>query len=398
MTISTKLFSGACLALALFGGSSDFSSRAFTAEEQPAVATSDVSIDWTLFNVPQGKEISFYRERMKAFVKLFESLPDEVYNNLPAETRDRIEELVDPAHKVLVMNLMNDPEATEEERLEHFQTALFLIAREYDFASLESLLELEKASDKPNAERIASMESTLFTMKFRRAILDKNVPEMNAMASQLADLANKDIALASEAEGLIGMLARVDSELAKTTLKKTIETLGASEDAQYRALAKSLSTYLRFVSLQGSEMLVEGLFLDGTEIDWKSYRGKVVLVDIFATWCFPCMIETPNIQKNYERFHDAGFEVIGYSIDDDLDALKEYEKKAKLPWKCVSQALSMKEKNEQGEPKYKDLAKYCGVRSIPTLILVGKDGKVVELRARGTRLTELLEKEFPQVK
>ncbi|MBQ6826995.1 MAG: TlpA family protein disulfide reductase, partial [Thermoguttaceae bacterium] len=136
-----------------------------------------------------------------------------------------------------------------------------------------------------------------------------------------------------------------------------------------------------------------GLYLDGTEIDWKSYRGKVVLVDFWATWCGPCIGEIPNMTKMYEKYNAAGFEILGYSIDDDLERLHKFEEDRKLPWKTASRKLT-----RDAEKDYVIISDYYGVNSIPTMVLVGKDGKVLSTKARGAELERLLGEQFPEVK
>lgn len=57
--------------------------------------------------------------------------------------------------------------------------------------------------------------------------------------------------------------------------------------------------------------------LAGTLIAIEDYRGKVLLIDFWATWCSPCIEELPNVLETYRRFHDRGFEIIGVSLDTD---------------------------------------------------------------------------------
>ena len=110
------------------------------------------------------------------------------------------------------------------------------------------------------------------------------------------------------------------------------------------------------------------------------------------------MQEIPNVKSLYEKYHDAGFEVLSYSVDTDLDALKKFEEDAQIPWKTASSELAAQKKNDKGEPVYKDLSAYYGISTIPRMILVGKDGKVIATDARGPRLAELLQRQFPNVK
>ena len=192
------------------------------------------------------------------------------------------------------------------------------------------------------------------------------------------------------------LISMYDKGESSAFLKRTFQAFQASESDVRKKIAEELAPQFRFADLVGNEMIFEGVYDDGSEIDWKSYRGKVVLVDFWATWCGPCVAEIPNVLELYKKYHDAGFDVVGYSLDDDLDALEKFEKERNLPWRTGVRKLSL-EANQKDGKTFTDIAKYYGINAIPTMVLVDKDGKVLDTNARGEHLKELLEKAFPDV-
>jgi thiol-disulfide isomerase/thioredoxin len=72
--------------------------------------------------------------------------------------------------------------------------------------------------------------------------------------------------------------------------------------------------------------------LAGEPLSIAKFKGKVVLVDFWATWCGPCRGELPNVLAAYKKYHDKGFEIIGISLDRDENALKSFIKENGMVW------------------------------------------------------------------
>ncbi len=198
------------------------------------------------------------------------------------------------------------------------------------------------------------------------------------------------------APSIFMMLRGVDADLANSFLERLVKTFEKGTDLQ-KNIAKKLVGLNRYNELVGNELKVEGLYLDGEEIDWDSYRGKVILVGVWATWAQPNRDEISNVQALYEKYHDAGFDVLGYCVDSDVDALKKFVEERKIPRKTASEALSVQAK-ENGGKEYESLSSYYGFNGGTGMLLVGKDGKVIEKHVPGDRLQEFLEEQFPDVK
>jgi thiol-disulfide isomerase/thioredoxin len=161
-----------------------------------------------------------------------------------------------------------------------------------------------------------------------------------------------------------------------------------SADPRLRASAAASAGVLRRLSLPGKPMEIEGMLLSGDAFDPATLAGKVVLVDFWATWCGPCVAEIPNVLALHEKYRDRGFEVVGVSLDDDLEALEAFVADRQLPWPIIV------DKGPGDESAL--LATRYGISGIPTMILVGRNGDVISIDARGRRLAALLDELFPE--
>jgi peroxiredoxin len=120
--------------------------------------------------------------------------------------------------------------------------------------------------------------------------------------------------------------------------------------------------------------------LQGSPLSVAKYKGKLVLVDFWATWCAPCVGELPNVIKAYNKHHADGFEVIGISLDMDEQRLRSFLKTKEIPWAQYFDGKGWQNK----------LAAKYGIQSIPATFLLDGEGKIIGQDLRGEALEQAL--------
>ena len=116
----------------------------------------------------------------------------------------------------------------------------------------------------------------------------------------------------------------------------------------------------------------------GKPLSLAGYKGKVVMIDFWATWCPPCRGEIPNVVATYQKYHDKGFEIIGVSLDQDQQKLLAFTKENNMAWPQYFDGQGWDNK----------LAVKYGIESIPMTYLLDGNGKIIGRNLRGQELTD----------
>jgi thiol-disulfide isomerase/thioredoxin len=159
-------------------------------------------------------------------------------------------------------------------------------------------------------------------------------------------------------------------------LTNELEALVKATDAnsEDRAAAeKVLKTLKATAELKSKPLDLKFTAVDGREVDLAKMRGKVVLIDFWATWCGPCVQELPNVLKAYKELHSKGFEIVGISLDSDQEKLESFVKERGMEWPQYFDGKGWKN----------DIATTYDIHSIPAMWLVDQKGMVIDTAARG---------------
>ena len=404
-------------------------------ESRAAVA----AFDKTLLEIPDGETTEFYQKRLEVLLAELRARPSAkpAKNQFPfVDLSPEQRELV-PAIATVRLKLADAASPTQPQRDEHFRAALDILSAANDLAALRAIVAKEKADYKasPNdksAERVAFTEqiivnrrlvSVLQSLSKRyadRQITRRDPPTLTPEEeTELRSLETELVAKVKAAEipfqptdavqdwadaavSYLSIFEGLAPQIGSSFKKELRDVLADSDDAERRKIAERLSAEIRRDELPGQELKLEGVLADETELDWASYRGKVVWLqtryneETMTPFALPS--NNPPISKFkalYAKYADAGLAILEYNISKRApNADSKYKSRVPEPgYPILSRRLSA-----DAEKDYVDFAQFYRLNAAGLAILIDVDGKVVSVAPNADDLEKLLKERFPNVK
>lgn len=284
--------------------------------------------------------------------------PDEALTR--EEQMAQVRKLVDakiatlrPAIDTFLKDYPKDPR-----RYEVALQRVFFLKDAENISDEEASKTLHEAADAPEASANARHRARGVLLQNDLEEIDPNKGLTPELERELSDY-EKDFPEDESGKDLVGLRVRLLQATAPDKLTATLEGLTKSPNKSSADAARDQLALLT----QPIELKFDSA-TDGQPVDLAKLRGKVVLLDFWATWCGPCMAKLPEIQKINEKYKDKGFQLIGISLDQDKAALLKIVKSKKMDW-----------------PEYFDgkgwenaVSTRFGVQAIPAAWLVDKQG------------------------
>ena len=268
--------------------------------------------------------------------------------------------------------------------LQNYEKALELDPKNSNAKKM--LAELKATPDKPGALEAMQAKMQLddeFTA-FDDALTAGKEPSIMPLRAKLEKFLKEH----ADSEGAPGLVRDYFYLVESIDLKQAASEWRSFLNNPNPKIHEMAQTKMTLVELMEKPMELTYTAVDGREVDLAKWRGKVVLIDFWATWCGPCLQELPNVKAVYQKYHEKGFEIAGISFDQAHDAAK--------PAKRQKNATELKDflaKNEMPWPQYFDgtywnnpFGKKYGIRGIPAMFLLDKQGRLVSTNARGPKL------------
>ncbi|HYE17243.1 MAG TPA: TlpA disulfide reductase family protein [Tepidisphaeraceae bacterium] len=239
-----------------------------------------------------------------------------------------------------------------------------------DDASVKSLTADAKAAGDAGVRALLSLLAAHWLRASKdEAAQDKVLDDVQKLAR--ANPKNDEVAAMIAGLAQFGAASKATGERAENIVLNDMTGDAAKQ------IATQLQGKKKMRESVGKPVELAGTTTDGKPFSTKDWKGKVILVDFWATWCGPCIAELPKVKKAYIEHHAKGLEILGVSCDSDPADLKAFlDKNKDMPWPQLFDAT------ENPKIEWHPLARQWGINGIPTMFLIDRNGVLHSVTAR----------------
>jgi len=239
---------------------------------------------------------------------------------------------------------------------------------------------LKKLADEGKGETAVMARSSIVLSNWWRA--SKDAAKQEKLLADYAAIAKAN----PKSENVVLTLA-VMATIGPASDDMTIKAAEILRKVMIGDTAKKLASQLdpngALRELVGKPLVTSGRSSLGKPFSTAQWKGKVVLVDFWATWCGPCNAEIPRMKEIYKTYHPKGLEMVGVDCDASDDTVNSFTKEKEMPW------TQLREQSQSESEPWHPLAMRWGVIGIPTMFLIDKKGMLRFVDAREDTSTKI---------
>jgi thiol-disulfide isomerase/thioredoxin len=233
------------------------------------------------------------------------------------------------------------------------------------------------AAEASSADPAQSLRGKVFQIVVSWTTSAQNADAQGAIADQIEKLA-KDNPGSEELAVQMYHMSRVGPASPELAKRVTGILTGTMKGDVVDAIKSQMEGDQKMaLALENKPLTISGTKPDGTKFTTADWKGKVILVDFWATWCGPCLGELPHVKKMYAAYHGKGLEILGVSNDMSAEALTKFlSDKPDMPWPQLFDAAAA------AKQQWNPITTGFGINGIPTMFLIDKKGVLRSVTAR----------------